>query len=173
MHGSFLGSKQQAIVTCTDLGEEDALLAHSADEFTLTVKDEYFAVHSENQHEACELRKHALSNHLLNVDPFLQFEDTLGHLPDFDRRFFHGEELDRIGEVDLGQLAVTIGSVNRDLLRCGIVERVRKSGLVYLVLKHLDSKAGSLEFKVVVGDQANCLSPIEVPNRDAITTTNI
>ena len=99
---AFLGTKKQAIITGANVGKESALFAHPANEVTLCVENEHFAVGAENQHEACELRNNALLDLLLDMDAFLQLKSSLRHLPDLDARLLDSQELDRIGQIHLG-----------------------------------------------------------------------
>ena len=71
VHRASLRSEQQSVVTCADVGEKGALLAHRADKFALAVEDEHFAVGAENQHEASQLGNQALPDLLLDVNALL------------------------------------------------------------------------------------------------------
>ena len=90
------------------MSEEGALLAHCANEVTLTIEDQNLAIRTEDEHEACELGYDALRDLLLDMDPPLELEGALGHLPDLDAGAFDGQELDRVRQVDLRQLGVLV-----------------------------------------------------------------
>ena len=51
VHSALLGSQQKTVIAGAYLREEGSLLAHSAHELSLTVKDENFAIGAENEHE--------------------------------------------------------------------------------------------------------------------------
>ena len=101
MYSAFFRSQKQSVIASSNLSEESTLSAHSAHKFSLRVKNEDFAVLTENQHEACQLWYDTLSNRLLDVNAFGQLESSLIELPHFDARLLNGEELVSVGQIDL------------------------------------------------------------------------
>ena len=147
------------------MSEESTLLAHCADEVTLAIEDQHFAIGTEDEHEACELGDDALRDLLLDVDSLLELEGALGHLPDLDAGAFDGQELDRVRQVDLRQLGVLVamGDNLAHLPGGCIVHWICHSCRLGLVLKHADSKTCLLQIEVIMADQSNGLRPVEVP----------
>lgn len=64
--------------------EERSLSADRADELSLGVKDQDFAIGAKNEHEPREFRHDALLDLLLDVNALFELECTLVHFPDFD-----------------------------------------------------------------------------------------
>lgn len=54
-HSTALGSQQEPIIASANLCEEDTVLAHCTHKLASAVKDEYFAIHAKDQHEAGQL----------------------------------------------------------------------------------------------------------------------
>ena len=100
------------------------------------------------------------------MNPFLQLEGTLGHLPDFNAGALNSEELHCVCQVDLSKLRVLVAMSDNllDLASGCVVHWIGESGGLRCALKHTDTKASLLEVQIVMTHQAHRLRPVEVPD---------
>ena len=88
VHSTPIGTQEQLVVGCPNLGEDNALLGDSAHEFTLLIEDQNLSTFTQKHEEVCEVRNLHGGDVLLDVNPLLELGITLRVFPELDALLF-------------------------------------------------------------------------------------